>query len=541
MTDQVEPESPNEPSVTGDTGPSRGGRRLGPVKQFDYLSSDWPLAGTYRAIMAVFVANRATFGIPIPTEEAWARLCASEFAFACRDAGELDGLLERLEQRGNLRRSQDMQLVRTISELRAKRNLWQVTDEGWRAERAAREVEAVLRETGALRADALAALRRALDELTDYAAAAAVDADAPGLLAILFGDLANRTEQLADNASTFIATLDEHLMRPEITVTLFLTLRDAIVDYVEDFLVDLRTSNPVIESQIRSLEETPALARLIGLAAGYQPRPTFDGSDWRTAEEARIRDGWATVRHWFVDSDEDQAVARYLGRRASGAIADLVRILGRLNEGRHRTASTTQDFVTLARWFDATPDDNPGAAHRIWHAAFGLGAPRHLRDAHPDEAELRGNPPWSDVSPIRLPPRLRQAGDLVAVGRTAYIADNRSDLAWIEEREACAAAERSAAVARFLDQGPFRISELPVLREAEFRLILDCLDVALGSASEPAGAPIARSLDGRFLVAVEIPPAGGPAADLAGPHGTLRGDDYRIELASAAARSEASA
>ena len=266
MTDAVEPEFPSEPGVASDAGPSRAGRRLGPVKQFDYLSSDWPLAGTYRAIMAVFVANRATFGIPIPTEEVWARLCASDLAFDLADADALEGLLERLEQRGNLRRSQDTQLVRTISELRAKRNLWQVTDEGWRAERAAREVEAVLRETGALRADALAALRRALDELTGFAAAADLDADAPGLLAILFGDLANRTEQLADNASTFIATLDEHLMRPEITVTLFLTLRDAIVDYVEDFLVDLRTSNPIIEAEIRALEEE--IQRLLREVAG---------------------------------------------------------------------------------------------------------------------------------------------------------------------------------------------------------------------------------------------------------------------------------
>jgi uncharacterized protein (TIGR02677 family) len=541
MTDQVEPESPNELSVTGDTGPSRAGRRLGSVKQFDYLSSDWPLAGTYRAIMAVFVANRGTFGIPIPTGEVWARLGASEYAFDLADAAALEGLLERLEQRGNLRRSQDTQLVRTISELRAKRNLWQVTDEGWRAERAAREVEAVLRETGALRADALAALRKALDELAGFAAAADLDADAPGLLAILFGDLASRTEQLADNASTFVATLDEHLMRPEITVTLFLTLRDAIVDYVDDFLVDLRTSNPIIEAEIRILEETPALDRLIGLAAGYQPRPTFDGSDWRSAEEARIREGWATVCRWFVDSDGDQAVARYLGRRAAGAIADLVRILGRLNEGRHRTASTTQDFVTLARWFEATPDDDPGAAHRVWHGAFGLGAPRHLRDAHPDEAELQGNPRWTDVAPIRLPPRLREAGDLVSVGRTAYIADNRADLAWIMEREEREAAERVAAVARFLDRGPFRISDLPALGEAEFRLILDCLDVALGSAPGPSGDPIARSLDGRFFVAVEIPPACETSADLVGPHGTLRGDDYRIELASLTARGEASA
>jgi hypothetical protein len=43
--------------------------RLGAVRQFDYLGSGTPLAGTYRAIMVVFLANRDTFGLAPRTLE----------------------------------------------------------------------------------------------------------------------------------------------------------------------------------------------------------------------------------------------------------------------------------------------------------------------------------------------------------------------------------------------------------------------------------------------------------------------------------------
>ena len=112
------------------------GRRLGAVRQFDYLSTGATLAGTYRAIMSVFLANRDAFGLGLSTEDVLARLRSSGLAFDAQNVERLEGHLERLEETGNVHRSQDTSLARTISELARRRSLWRITEEGRLAEQA---------------------------------------------------------------------------------------------------------------------------------------------------------------------------------------------------------------------------------------------------------------------------------------------------------------------------------------------------------------------------------------------------------------------
>jgi uncharacterized protein (TIGR02677 family) len=512
---------------------ARRPRRLGGVATFDYLGSSLPLAGTYRAIMGVFLANSETFGISIPTEQVYARLQAADTPHEARSPEHLEGLLENLERWGNVSRTQDASLAKTIEDLKRKRSLWRITEEGRLAEEAARRIETSLGAQGALRSNLLAALEEGVGEVAVLARKEVLD-EADGravdnLMSAIFG----QAKELADSASAFIANLDDFLSTPEITSDAFVLAREVIVGYVGGFLTDLRQTAPVIAATIEEIRAADA-ERLIAAAARSNPPPSLDPDiDPVEVESARIRERWQGVGAWFVGAGSEQARSRDLANRAAEAITSLLRILARLNDARHRTISRSRDFVALAGWFEAAPDD--ATAHRIWHAAFGLAGARHFSQVYENEDEVRVGTSWWTHPALAIDPRLRSLGRNEARGRPPALEDTTAAQARIRANVRARTELRARALTRFLDAGEQRLSALPELTDDEFELLTEALATALPTRREADGSYLASSLDGRYLIRLAAPPAGTPLADVRCPRGTLRGLDWAIELVSVAA------
>ena len=513
--------------------PGRRARRLGGVAALNYLSSTLPLAGTYRAIMGVFLANAETFGISIPTEQVLERLAAAGVPHEVRGIEHLESLLESLEGWGNVSRTQDASLARTIEDLKRKRSLWRITEEGRLAEEAARRIEETLGAQGALRSNLLAALDAGVAELAALAAKHELG-EADGRAADVFlGSIFAQAKELADSASAFIGNLDEFLSSPEITSDQFVLAREVIVGYVGGFLTDLRVTSPRIAAAIEDMAE-PEIERLIRAAAASNPPPSLDPSvDPVEVEAARIRERWLGVSAWFVGTGSERSRSRDLADRAADAITSLLRILARLNDARHRTISRARDFVALAHWFEDAPDE--ATAHRIWHAAFGLAAARHFAQGYADEDQVRLGASWWRHPAIAIDPRLRSLGRNDGRGRPAALEDTRAAQARIRSRVRERAQARERALGRFLDRDEQPLSGLGELSDGEFEIVTDALVTALAARREADGTFLAPSLDGRYLIRLVPPAAGAPLAEIRCPRGTLRGADYRLELVSASA------
>lgn len=524
-------DEPNDLEPVAPVQPIRRGRRLGGVSAFDYLGSTLPLAGTYRAIMGVFLANSDTFGISIPTEAVFERLAASGVPHEARTVEHLEGLLENLERWRNVSRTQDASLAKTIEDLKRKRSLWRITEEGRLAEEAARRIEETLGTQGALRSNLLAALERGIGDLADLARKPALDAGDGRAADTLLRTIFSQAKELADSASAFIGNLDEFLSTPEITGDQFILAREVIVGYVGGFLTDLRRTAPVVAAAIEELTDAE---RLIVAAAASNPPPTLDPAlDPVKLEAERIRGRWAGVAAWFIGTRSEQARARDLANRAADAITSLLRILARLNDARHRTISRARDFVALAHWFEAAPDD--ATAHRIWHAAYGLAGARHFSQAYEDEDQVRIGASWWTHPALAVDPHLRSLGRNDGRGRPAALEDTRAAQAHIRARVREGAAIREQALARFVDQGEQPLSAVGEVNHAEFEVITDALATALANPREADRTWLVPSLDGRYFIRLVPPPAGTPQAEVRCPRGTLRGVDYRMELVSAAA------
>jgi uncharacterized protein (TIGR02677 family) len=506
------------------------GRRLGGVPAFDYLSSTLPLAGTYRAIMGVFLANSETFGISIPTDVVFAKLESSCVAHEARSPEHLETLLENLERWSNVSRTQDTSLARTIEDLKRKRSLWRITEEGRLAEEAARRIEATLGASGALRSNLLAALGVGIDDLVKLAGKSTLDAADGRTADTLMRTIFAQAKELADSASAFIAQLDDFLGTPEITADSFVLAREVIVDYVGGFLTELRRTAPLIAEALKEVNGAGA-DLLITAAATSNPPPTLDPTlDPIEVEAARIRERWEGVVAWFIGSASERARERDLADRAADAIGSLLRIMARLNDARRHTISRSRDFVELARWFEKADDD--GTAHRIWHAVFGLGSSRHFTQGE-DEDQSHAGGSWWTRRPMIVDPHLRSFARSEGRRGPIELEDTSAARARIRARVLARAEERNRALERFLDRGEQRLSRLGTLTDAEFDLVVEALGLATGTHPEPDGSRLAVALDDRYIIKLVPPGAGEPLALFGCPRGELRGLDYRLTLESA--------
>ena len=188
------------------------------------------------------------------------------------------------------------------------------------------------------------------------------------------------------------------------------------------------------------------------------------------------------------------------------------------------------DFMALARWFAALDDADD--AHRLWRTAFGLSGTRHFTLAVPDPELVRGRPSWLDVPPVHVAPRLRAVGRASSAGRFGPATDRSRERALIAEQERVRRERRAIALARFVDQGAFRLSELGAVSDDELDALLQLLARAF---SDPAtdGVREAPSADGRLAIRL-VEPAQATWATIRAPRGNLRSRDFGLEVTSVA-------
>lgn len=515
-------------------GPARGS-----VRTFDYLSIGSLLAPTYRAIVSIFLDRREVFEFTLSTDEVWIALNASGLDHQVADPGYLETVLANLADRGNLHKSQSTAAAATIADLRERRSLWRLTEAGFLAETAAREVEAVFERTGALRRTALAALRSQLEgDLARFLAEDELDAEDGALLAVLFDEIFAKTEDLRASAQTFMTTLDTHLARPELTLGAFAEVRDAIFGHVDAFLAELARSGPAIGRSIAGADPI-ALDRLIAAAAAAEPEPTFDGSDPVARTQGKLRGKWHGLERWFCGSAGADPTFRFLQARAEESIGTLIRLLRRLNEARGRPLTKPRDFITLARWFESAIDS--GEANRIWHAAFGLSPARHLGYPVDSEGEAWTQVvSWWDSPSVGIPPRLRLHGQAPSsTGHPGVMEDLTANLERLRAKVEASAAPEIAATLRFVDRGPLRLSELGQLDGTEFALLRTWLARAFRARRSGNDTILVESLDGRYLVEVHPAQEGDHLVRIETPGGRFESPDHRIEVTSAGSVADA--
>lgn len=504
-----------------------------PFSAFAHLNAE--KGALYRAILGVFVSERARFTIALRPPEIAAGLAARNATDPDSPAPpsetEITAALEQLVAWNNLLATRDTADVATVEEFYRSRYLYQFSAEGEAAEHAIGAFFQHLHRPGELQATTLHDLLTLLEQLSAELRAAEPDRDRVHLA---FQALVTRFEELTSRAQSFMRSLQSTVELHGIELDAFFSYKDALIDHLDRFLSELVLSTGRITAalhEVAALDLDHAFRLLAERDLADALQPTAD--DFAVAADV-WRARWDGLRRWF-DHPDGTSQAEVLRSRARAAIPALLTAIAQLNERRHHRTDRAADFLALARWFAEAPSD--ADAHRLWRAAFALAPTRHLRvdEATLTARELAGETArtsWLAGTPLRIVPRLRQTGRYAARGGPRAVVDRAEAKALLAALSREEAAQIAHARDRLARHEPLRLAELNGLNRMEFDLFLDLLGEALARKENAAAAVEAFSSNGQLRLRLDpIPNA--PLATLQTSQGTFTGPDHIITISHA--------
>jgi uncharacterized protein (TIGR02677 family) len=499
---------------------------------------DAPLAPLYRAVLEVFVANKARFVVHLRPEDV---------ADAVRSNGRpashesIEAALDSLHDWGNLRADPDTGRVTTVADFYRSRYLYQLSPEGEAAERALEVFDRELGRRGELQTIALEDIRVRLHALREQAETAHPD---PAVVHNLLLELAARLESLAGNASAFMGSLQRTIELQDVDEEAFLAYKDRLIAYLERFVSELVVKSFDITETLRGFD-AGTLDALLELAARREaadaaptevdtgaavPSGAGDGSTDAVAvrlEQWRRR--WSGVRSWFIGDRVHPSQATLLRQRARKAIPDLLATVSLLQERRAGRSDRSADFRELARWFAQAPDDEH--AHRLWRAGFGLSTARHLCGSVGSDG-VPASTPWAQAPLVEIAPRLRATGHYQRRGKPTQVSDRSTERAYLAEMVRAERAQTDAVRARLATGQQVRLSGIGQLDRDEFALFLTLLSEALSAGPPgPDGRISTVTSDGSTQI-VLTPVQDAPPATIHTPDGVLTGPEHELTITS---------
>lgn len=496
-------------------------RLLDQVTAFKYVTVE--NAPVYRALVQVFYEARRHYTIELRPAEVSARLEDSAYYAEIPDENALTRHLEQLVEWGNLSHRHDTAAVSRIEDFYRRSWVYSLSAVGEAAHRAVLEVEATVGRSGSLQATMLEKIRDTLQALAG--------GGEPALVMRLVHDLETAFETLTDEASRFIGDLDRAQESTHQDEVSFAAYKHAVLAYVSRFVDRLRGLAAEIAQGVAAVRKQGIDTLLAEAARSGDLPPLSDGGDPTPVWIAEKRSRFEGVADWFVSDGVRRPTVDHLADAAVGAVVDLTRILGRLNDQRLCPADRAADMRTLALWFEACEDEEQ--AHRLWHGAFGLYAPRHFHLVEEDPEVSSPNMSWWEARPVRVPVKLRARGRISRSGRAAAVPDHRRTREWLMRRQRRERQRRDTALRRFMERGPVRLSELRAVSQDELELLLDLLDECLWRPHSEDGSRSGPTSDGQLQITLRPPESLAPEAVLETPGGKLRCRNYLVEVRAA--------
>jgi uncharacterized protein (TIGR02677 family) len=486
------------------------------LRLFSYVTADNRL--TYLWVLRAFDAARANYHVLLHTTDVAAALralAAHDPECPHPDELELPRLLDALVEWGLLDRSQDGTRAATLAEYRNRHSVYQFTEAGYRAHRA---VESVL--SASMDDSGLSRLVFA-DLLADLSALAA--ANTTGDAEEVYRKL-NRLDRaladIAERAARFYHLLGDLSRTNDVRPEVFLAHKDALLAHLRDFHDELQRYSPRLREAVEAVEGT-GLDRLIEAAAEADERlfrtPSERVADWRRR--------WFGLRSWLAPPGPDLiSEADRLADSTISAIGDVLALLRRVTEARRAGVSREAQLRHLAAWFTAVGSEE--AAHALFDAAFGLGAPRHVNVAYDDPESISTRGSWWEAPAVEL------SRTLVETGREP---GSRNGVpARLERAEAGRARLRQHRLddERRMTEAAADLVRLDlaedVLDDAQVAVLLRLLDLAL-TARAPGrlAVPVAAAAHG---VRLQLTPRPGTYMTVTTKQGRLHLDGYALQV-----------
>lgn len=304
----------------------------------------------------------------------------------------------------------------------------------------------------------------------------------------LWRDTYESFRKLTENATDYLAHLQSERVEELMMTEAFLAYKDAITQYLRDFMTVLQRTSLQIEMV---LQETPPslIERVAGRLADYHLSiPRLE--ETRTREELAQRHlvEWQALRDWFLGGPIRESDLVYLQNATNETIRRITRFAQRQGERHHTFRSRKRDYLHIAGWFAACTDIR--AAHELSAAVFGAFHSRHLYAAPKETEDIYAQIWEQPPTEITLRPRVRAYREKTRPNAAADHVDEKARVAaeYLRERES----EREL-IDRLMSGDRIVVGELPVVEPHVRKTLLYWIAKCMGSRDRAGKTETGRS------------------------------------------------
>ncbi|MEO6310045.1 MAG: TIGR02677 family protein [Leifsonia sp.] len=493
-----------------------------------------PNSALYRRLLGVFVDAKERFQVHLRPDDVQHELRRDEGPPV--DVDTVTKALETLVEWGNLISSPDTGRVTVVEDFYRKRQLFQLSHSGEAVERALRAYDEALGRRGALQAVALEDIAVGLAELLTLIDAPELDL---GKVQQSLSALTARFNDLADNASAFMASLQRTIDLTDTDESVFAAYKTRLIEYLERFIHDLAVRGPNIASLLLQADADRVDHALWQLAERDAASVAPDADDVNALTESeRLHEMWANrwsgLCGWFLTTNGRDSQAKLLRLSALAAIPSLLDVVRAVNARRSGRSDRSSDYLRLAQWFqEAETDDD---RHRLARATFGLYSTRHLTvdpDTWQEWQERSGlvGVEWAEAPPVHISPQLRRTGSYERRGRANQVIDRSADRAMLALKVEREAAQIAQARRKLATHGEVELASLASLDTVSFGLFLTLLGDALVSKQPGESGVSTLSSDGTMRI--DLTPLPGDETKIVAietDRGTLYGPNHLVRI-----------
>ena len=301
--------------------------------------------------------------------------------------------------------------------------------------------------------------------------------------------------------------------------TEFIVYKDAVIDYLREFVKELQKNYYNIEETLKKLDKHQQDKVLSKVLAYERSIPRIDVKISDEALYEIIKGKWNHFKEWFLGTDAGESEAVKLFEITNEIIRKITRFASQIAESRNSAANRKEEYKKLCEMFLSCKDMDE--AHQLSALTFGIFNTRHIKSGMVRKTESVNSGVF-DEEPIaiEIKPRVRNYREKSSRNAIQDKSQKKQQLLqkYIKQRE-----QEQEVMDSYIDNQRIHFSQLPRIPSHVRVTLLKWIGKATVSAEKTG-----KTEDGRTFRLIE--PVNEERCVLQSEDGDLQMPAYVIEF-----------
>ena len=341
---------------------------LKPLTEVKYLTAE--NCARYRVILRFFYLQYEKIRYWMYKEEVFEEMRKHPY-FSNYTIEQCQQDLDVLVNWGNLIPMQDTSRASTVEEFKNKQFRYQLSEYSVEIERLTIKLENIYVEGASLEPTLF---ERIKDEILRFRSMANADVKTAGAW---WRDLNTDFKRLNQNYQDYMRSF--HTLKAEEMMKSreFIAYKDALIDYLREFVKELQKNVSVIEAALKNISENESDIVLNKVFEYEKSIPRIDAELKEEMIYDNLRGRWDSIREWFIGNANRESEAVKVFEMTNEIIRKITRYAAQIAESRNSAANRKEEYKKLCEMFLKCKDIDE--AHCLSAMAFGIFNTKHIK------------------------------------------------------------------------------------------------------------------------------------------------------------------